>query len=77
MEPIHTIGWKFEYKGNKYGNVISDQKPTGKSWTISLWDEEGKPYEREQEIYTTVPLTAKAQIALMENMVRVMKKLEN
>jgi len=46
----HTIGWKFEYKGNKYGNVIGDQKPTGKFRIIKGCDEDGEYCEYQREI---------------------------
>jgi len=75
LKPIHTIGWKFGYKGNKYGNFISDQKHTGKFITYQSIDDEDNPYEVKQEIMKTVPLTPKDQILLLENMIEVMKKL--
>jgi len=67
LKPIHTIGWKFGYKGNK--------KHTGKFITYQSIDDEDNPYEVKQEIMKTVPLTPKDQILLLENMIEVMKKL--
>ncbi len=77
LKSIHTIGWKFTYKGNQYGNYISDQEPTGRYMTIPAgYDDDGDYYEEyEREIYKTVPITPKKEIALMENMIKVMKKL--
>ena len=75
---IHTIGWKFWVGENSYGNVISDQKPTGKYKIVSGYDEDdGEYYEEKREIYKTVPITMEEQIALMENMVETMKYLIN
>ena len=72
----HTMGWKFEFKGNKYGNVISDQHPTGRFIKVLGYDEDGDYYEEDREIYETVPLKTIDQIILMESMVAVMRKLE-
>ena len=72
LKKIHTIGWKFTYKKNQYGNYISDQVPTGKSYTY--WDDE-KNCECERGIMKTVSITPKKEIALMKNMIEVMKKL--
>ena len=74
---LHTIGWKFSYKGSQYGNYISDQRPTGKYMTVSAGlDDDGDYYEEyEREIYETVPITPKEEIALMKNMIEVMEKL--
>jgi len=68
---VHTIGWKFGYKGIKYGNYISDQKPTGETYTYH--NDEGE--ECIGHVLKTVPLTEKDQIGLMKNMVEVMEKL--
>ena len=74
---IHTIGWKFWLGENSYGNYISDQQPTGKYKIVSGYDEDdGEYYEEKREIYKTVPITEKEQIALMENMVESMKYCE-
>ena len=75
LTPIHTIGWKFSYKGNQYGNLISDQVGTGKFYTYWECYDDGEPFEVTNEIMRTVPITPKKEIALMENMIEVMKKL--
>jgi len=72
LKPIHTIGWKFTYKKNEYGDYISDQVGTGKY--CKYWDED-EGCECEREIMKTVPITPKKEIALMENMVEAMKKI--
>ena len=69
---VHTIGWKFEYKGNQYGNYISDQVPTGETYTY--WDDDEEA-ECIGHVMKTVPLTGKDQIGLMKNMIEAMEKL--
>ena len=73
LKKVHTMGWKFTYKKDQYGNYISDQVPTGKFF--KYWDDE-ENCECEHEIMKTVPITPKKQIALMENMIQTMRKLE-
>lgn len=75
LKPIHTFGWKFEYKERKYVNFISDQKPTGKYRKVSGYDDDGEYYEGLEEIYKIVPITPQAQIALMKNMVASMEEI--
>jgi len=72
IKPIHTIGWKFEYKKNQYGNFISDQIPTGKY--VKYWDEE-ENCECERPVMKKVPITLEDQIGLMKNMIAVMEAL--
>ena len=74
-KPVHTLGWKFTYKKNQYGNFISDQKGTGKFSTYIQTDDDGESYEVTNEIMKTVPITPKAEIALMKNMVEAMERL--
>lgn len=69
---VHTIGWKFTYKKNQYGNYISDQVSTGRTYTY--WDVE-EECEYEREIMKTISITPKMEIALMEKMIEVMKRL--
>jgi len=72
FKPEHTIGWKFEYKENKYGNYISDQVPTGETYTY--WDDDEEA-ECIGHVYKTVPLTEKDQIMLIKNMMDSMKRI--
>lgn len=72
FRPVHTIGWKFTYKKNQYGNYISDQVGTGKTYTY--WDED-EECECQREIMKTVPITPKEEIVLMKNMVKAMELL--
>lgn len=72
LKPIHTIGWKFKYKKKEYGNYISDQVPTGETYTY--WNEDEEK-ECTGHMMKTVPITTKDQIGLMENMIEVMGKL--
>jgi len=72
LKSIHTIGWKLKFNGSEYGNYISDQVPTGKTYTY--WDDDEEA-ECIGECYKTVPLTEKDQIKLIQEMVNVMKKL--
>ena len=74
-KPIHTIGWKFSYRKNKYGNFISDQRPMGEYTTVMETDDDGDSYEHTFEIMKTVPITPQEEIALLENMIEVMEKL--
>ena len=75
-KPVHTIGWKFGYKGNKYGNYISDQVGTGKFSTYWETDDDGGSREVTSEIMKTVPITTKHQIELIKNMIEVMEKVK-
>ncbi len=72
IKPVHTIGWKFTYKKSQFGNYISDQVGTGEFYTY--WDED-EGCECTSEYMKTVPITRKKQIALMENMIEVMKRM--
>ena len=68
----HSIGWKFRYKGNSYGNIISDQVPTGKY--IKYWDED-EGCECKRPVLKKVPITPEDEIGLMKNMIAVMEAL--
>ncbi len=71
-KPVHTIGWKFKYGKDKYGNYISDQVPTGKFF--KYWDDE-ENCEVTSEIMKTVPIPVKAQIELLKGMIKTMELL--
>lgn len=76
LQPVHTIGWKFKFKENTYGNYIADRVSTGEFYEHEVWDEDtGEVYKEKVEIYKQEDITPEKEIVLLENMIETMKRL--
>lgn len=68
-----AIAWKFDYKDNKYGSVITNEI-FGE--LQESYDEDGEIDGCYRPVIGTKDITNKGIIKLFENMLKVMKKLE-